>query len=133
VRWARRKRTGLSLQSERPVQVPCRSLRKNAILRPVRASLRQFTNSTRVPKSRPDAGRVVSRSSAMTNFLHRPLSGSVLVFAVNDRGRDLGDLALDLAVSDRGVLLTFPVLLLTVGPAEIRQAEEVAYDVRSIV
>ena len=53
-----RKRTGLSLQSERPVQVPCWSMRKERRCAPVRASVRSFTNTTRLPKSRFDASRV---------------------------------------------------------------------------
>jgi hypothetical protein len=54
---AREKRAGLSLQSERPVQVPCRSVREERRCAPARASMRLFTCKTRLPKSRSDAGR----------------------------------------------------------------------------
>jgi hypothetical protein len=100
--------------------------------RPVRASLRSFINSTRIPKSRFDASRVVPAFVSLPELQLSTRQASAIVFTVDDRGRQLGDVAILLAVSDRGVLLPFPVLTIAVCLTEIWQAQKVADDVRSI-
>jgi hypothetical protein len=80
---ARKKRTGLSLQSERPVHVPCRSVREERRGAPVRASMRVFTSKTRLPKSRSYAGR----ESQLFLARARELLASVAALAVDDGRR----------------------------------------------
>ena len=64
-------------------------------MRPVRASLRSFTNSTRLPKSRFDASRVVPDVARC--WTSACLYCSAAVFAVDDRGRQVRDRAIVLA------------------------------------
>ncbi len=60
-------------------------------------------------------------------------ASSVAIFAIDHRGRQLGDGPARLIVRDRCVLLTLLVLISTADLSEFRQAQKMADNVRAIV